>query len=99
MAGDCESFAPGRSGEALELGGTGARPLAFQRNRNTAKTNAGTVSRTPTMPTASHKLGANRRELTRTPRQKDKNFKQSRDIREDRGERQSKTVGTLRRGR
>jgi len=51
------------------------------------------------MPTASHKLGANRRELTRSPRKKDKNFKQSRDIREDRGERQSKTVGTLRRGR
>lgn len=51
------------------------------------------------MATTSHKLGANRRELTRSPRRKDKNFKQSRDIREDRGERQSKTVGILRRGR
>ncbi|MFM1769061.1 MAG: hypothetical protein RJA22_1590 [Verrucomicrobiota bacterium] len=51
------------------------------------------------MPAATHKLGANRRELTRTPRKKDKNFKQSRDIREDRGERKSKTVGLLRRGR
>ena len=41
---------------------------------------------------ASHKLGANRKELARKPRQRDQNFKQSRDIREDRGERQVKTV-------
>jgi len=37
-----------------------------------------------------HKLGANRKELARKPRKHDANFAQSRDIREDRGERQMK---------
>jgi hypothetical protein len=37
-----------------------------------------------------HKLGANRKELARKPRKLDANFAQSRDIREDRGERQMK---------
>ena len=37
-----------------------------------------------------HKLGANRKELARKPRRHDANFSQSRDIREDRGERQIK---------
>lgn len=40
----------------------------------------------------SHKLGANRKELARKTRKHDANFAQSRDIREDRGERQMKTV-------
>jgi hypothetical protein len=39
-----------------------------------------------------HKLGANRKELARKPRNHDPNFAQSRDIREDRGERQMKAV-------
>ena len=39
-----------------------------------------------------HKLGANRKELARKSRKHDANFAQSRDIREDRGERQMKTV-------
>ena len=43
-------------------------------------------------PRPTHKLGANRKELARKPRQRDANFSQSRDIREDRGERQMKTV-------
>ena len=40
-----------------------------------------------------HKRGANRNELARKPRKIDPNFKQSRDIREDRGERQIKMAG------
>ena len=39
-----------------------------------------------------HKLGANRNELARKRPPRDANFSQSRDIREDRGERQMKTV-------
>lgn len=37
-----------------------------------------------------HKLGANRKELARKPRKEKTGFSQSRDVREDRGERQSK---------
>ena len=44
----------------------------------------------PQKPT--HKLGANRKELARKPRKHDANFAQSRDIREDRGERQMKAA-------
>jgi hypothetical protein len=40
----------------------------------------------------SHKLGANRKEVARKARKRDPNFAQSRDIREDRGERQIKTA-------
>ena len=39
-----------------------------------------------------HKLGANRKEIARKPRKHDPNFAQSRDIREDRGERQMKAA-------
>jgi hypothetical protein len=39
-----------------------------------------------------HKFGANRKELARKSRKHDANFAQSRDIREDRGERQMKTT-------
>jgi len=39
---------------------------------------------------ATHKLGANHREAAKRPRKLDKNFKQSRDVREDRGIRQLK---------
>lgn len=39
-----------------------------------------------------HKLGANRKEEARRRPQKDANFSQSRDIREDRGERQMKAA-------
>jgi hypothetical protein len=39
-----------------------------------------------------HKLGANRKEVARKARKRDPNFAQSRDIREDRGERQMKTT-------
>ena len=39
-----------------------------------------------------HKLGANRKEIARKARKHDPNFAQSRDIREDRGERQMKTA-------
>ena len=37
-----------------------------------------------------HKLGANQKETAIKPQKRDANFKQSRDIREDRGERQIK---------
>lgn len=40
----------------------------------------------------SKKLGANRKETAHTARTKDANFAQSRDIREDRGERQMKAA-------
>lgn len=52
-----------------------------------------------------HRLGANRKETTRQPRKRDVNFSQSRDIREDRGERKMKeararqTMPHLTRGR
>jgi hypothetical protein len=39
-----------------------------------------------------HKFGANRKEVARKVRQHDNNFAQSRDVREDRGERQIKTA-------
>lgn len=42
--------------------------------------------------TPPRKLGANRKEVARKTRKHDPNFAQSRDIREDRGERQMKTV-------
>lgn len=42
--------------------------------------------------TPARRLGANRNETTRKPRKRDANFAQSRDIREDRGERQMKDV-------
>lgn len=45
---------------------------------------------------SSHKLGSNRRDLARKARRRDANFKQSRDVREDRGERQSKLAGVRR---
>ncbi|MBI3418399.1 MAG: hypothetical protein HY043_24175 [Verrucomicrobia bacterium] len=44
-----------------------------------------------------HKLGANRKETARKARKHDANFAQSRDIREDRGERQIKAVRRNRR--
>ncbi len=44
----------------------------------------------------SHKRGANRNELARKPRKTAPNFAQSRDIREDRGERQIKMAGECR---
>ena len=42
----------------------------------------------------SHKLGPNRKEVARKSRKRDSNFAQSRDIREDRGERQMKAART-----
>jgi len=41
---------------------------------------------------AVHKLGKNRTEIAKRARQVDKNFKQSRDVREDRGTRQTKSA-------
>lgn len=38
------------------------------------------------------KLGADRNDVAKKPRKRDRNFAQSRDIREDRGERQMKTI-------
>jgi hypothetical protein len=43
-------------------------------------------------PKASHKFGANRNETARRTRTRDANFSQSRDIREDRGQRQAQTT-------
>lgn len=42
------------------------------------------------IPSKFHKLGANHREFAKRPRPRDANFAQSRDIHEDRGERQIK---------
>jgi hypothetical protein len=43
-----------------------------------------------------HKLGANHNETAAKPRKHDANFKQSRDVREDRGQRQMKTGAAAR---
>ncbi len=43
-----------------------------------------------------HKLGANQKEEAAKPRKHDANFKQTRDVREDRGERQLKTGAAAR---
>lgn len=43
-----------------------------------------------------HKLGANQKEAAVKARKHDPNFRQSRDLHEDRGERQMKTVGAPR---
>ena len=40
----------------------------------------------------SHKLGANHNEFARKTRKHDPNFAQSRDVREDRGQRQAQTA-------
>ena len=40
----------------------------------------------------SHKLGANRNEFAKKARKHDSNFAQSRDVREDRGQRQAQTA-------
>jgi len=40
---------------------------------------------------AAHKLGSKRNETAKRPRKIDNNFKQSRDVREDRGTRQMKS--------
>lgn len=52
-----------------------------------------------TPPTPSHKFGANRNELAATPRKHDPNFRQSRDVREDRGQRRMKLFAAVRSGR
>jgi hypothetical protein len=44
---------------------------------------------------APHKLGSNRKEFARKARKHDRNFAQSRDVCEDRGERQSKMASAL----
>jgi len=44
----------------------------------------------------SHKLGANQKEPAVKARKRDPNFSQSRDLREDRGERQIKMGGAAR---
>ena len=50
-----------------------------------------TKAEKPATAVATHKLGSKRNETARSPRQLDKNFKQSRDVREDRGVRQMKS--------
>ncbi len=52
---------------------------------------------TPKKPT--RKPGANRNEIALKPQKLDANFKQSRDVREDRGERQIKLGGAKNSGR
>jgi len=47
--------------------------------------------KTTTQKTASRKLGSKRNEAAKHPRKLDSNFKQSRDVREDRGTRQMKS--------
>jgi hypothetical protein len=46
-----------------------------------------------------HKLGANRQETAKRQKKLDKNFKQSKDVREDRGVRQIKTNPTSQGGK
>jgi len=55
-----------------------------------AKGNQTSPVKTPSQKTP-HKLGANQKETAARTRPHDSNFKQSRDVREDRGARQAKT--------
>jgi hypothetical protein len=75
------------------------RPALLQKGlvRNATSTELGHMK--TTTPTTSHKFGANRNELAATPRKHDPNFRQSRDVREDRGQRRMKTSAVLRSGR
>jgi hypothetical protein len=50
-----------------------------------------TKAKNPQTAVVTHKLGSKRNETAKKPRQLDKNFKQSRDVREDRGVRQKKS--------
>ena len=52
-----------------------------------------------TFPTNSHKFGANRNKPDVTPRKHDPNFRQSRDVREDRRQRRMETLASARSGR
>jgi hypothetical protein len=56
-----------------------------------AKPASTAAEKTSKTTTASHKLGSKRNESAARPRVLDKNFKQSRDVREDRGTRQMKS--------
>ena len=47
-------------------------------------------------PGTCHRYGPNRRELAVRLRKRDQNFRQSRDVREDRGQRRMKTGGAPR---
>jgi hypothetical protein len=49
--------------------------------------------------TASHKLGSKRNEAAKRPRKLDANFKQSKDVREDRSTRQMKSGGAKNQGK
>ena len=49
----------------------------------------------PKFESTTHKLGANQKEIAVKAVQHDANFKQSRDVREDRSQRQSKTGGPV----
>ena len=49
----------------------------------------------PKSTSTTHKLGANQKEIAVKAVQHDPNFKQSRDMREDRSQRQSKTAGPV----
>ena len=49
----------------------------------------------PKSTSTTHKLGANQKETAVKAVKHDANFKQSRDVREDRSQRQSKTAGSV----
>lgn len=51
---------------------------------------------TPKPDNPPHKLGANQKETAVKTVKRDPNFKQSRDVREDRGQRQAKSAGPSR---
>jgi hypothetical protein len=76
-----------KRGAGQEPGGT-ARPRFIA----TRATSIEQLSMTTKIQKPAHKLGANRKELARKRRKHDANFAQSRDIREDRGERQMKAA-------
>jgi hypothetical protein len=59
------------------------------KKKSTSSKSSAAVTKTKESPLA-HKLGANRGETAKRQRKLDKNFKQSRDVREDRGIRQVK---------
>jgi hypothetical protein len=71
--------------------------VAFNKQRADSAGSAAIVTPMKAKPkTLTHKLGVNQKETAVKARKLDPNFKQSRDVREDRGQRQMKTTDAAR---
>ena len=78
-------------------GHDGKEGVAFNKQRADSTVIAAMVMPMKAKPkTLTHKLGVNQKETAVKARKLDPNFKQSRDVREDRGQRQMKTTDAAR---